>query len=56
MKILGPISCINCGKSVWWDRIGAQLRLMEGESRHVCAKKRGETPSAQPNKPSTIAA
>lgn len=40
-RIIGPLPCISCGKSVWWDRIGRDLRLMEGfgraQKRHICA-------------------
>lgn len=32
-KILGPIPCIACRKTVWWDRAGDQLRLMEGTGK-----------------------
>lgn len=39
-KILGPLPCIGCGKRVFWDRIGAQLSLMERvgrtAKRHAC--------------------
>lgn len=39
-KILGPLPCIGCGKPVWWDRMGLQLRLMERvgrtAKRHEC--------------------
>lgn len=44
MKILGPIPCVNCGKTVWWDLVdmGKGMRkyvLMEGDERHVCTRK-----------------
>ncbi len=35
-RVLGPVPCISCGARVWWDRVGAQLRLMEGKRPHEC--------------------
>lgn len=40
--IIGPLPCINCGRSVTWDRIGSAFRLMERRTirhrvKHDCA-------------------
>lgn len=56
-RILGPIPCISCKKSVWWDRVGTDLRLMEGRGAQAKAHDCEEwIDSRLPKTPSKIAA
>lgn len=49
--LAGPMPCISCGQSVWWDRVGSFWRLMQGRAHHECPGERVVHPPKEPESP-----